>query len=380
MSGAQALSGIAVRKVHDMHKQLHRLAGAATALALALGSLVLPALSGSAAAAPDPSVVGLYGRTDPTYDGVYRQGLAILALHDVGVGPARPAVRWLLRQQCANGRFTSYRADLSSPCGAADSNATSMAVMALDAVGEHRAARAGARWLVDHQAVGGGWRYTAGWRPDANSTGLALQALLSVGIRPGSVSHGGTGLDFLRSLQLGCGSDAADRGALDYQAEAPLVANDYATAQAAQALARTALPVEPRTGETVLPVASCLPARAADAPRARRLAAGYLGRLLRDNGGLVPPAWGDSPDYGSTANAVLALVASGYGADQVTSATAALEAHARAYVTTAGATGHRQLVVSSASLLVLVEQATGGDPRDAGGIDLVARITGSIHR
>jgi hypothetical protein len=53
--------------------------------------------STGASAAPLPA--GLYGKTDPTYDAVFRQGLSLLALRAEQVTPAASAVSWLTGQQ-----------------------------------------------------------------------------------------------------------------------------------------------------------------------------------------------------------------------------------------------------------------------------------------
>ena len=68
----------------------------------------------------------------------------------------------------------------------------------------------------------------------------------------------------------------------------------------------------------------------------------------------------------TTANAVLDLVAAGQGADTVKSGLAALQANAKAYAATgAGALG----------TLLLVARATGADPTDFGGLNLVTTLT-----
>jgi hypothetical protein len=195
-----------------------------------------------------------------------------------------------------------------------------------------------------------------------------------MGVRPKTVTNDGSAWDFLSSVQLGCGSDAADRGALEYQANDPLVANDYATAQAAQALARTSLPVRARVGTRTLPTTPCVTTRGVS--DLAGYAAGYLGRTLRAHDGLIPSAFGGGPDYGSTANAVLALVASGYGSRQVGHAMRALEAEVRRYVLD----DERALLPAAGALMVLAERATEGDPRDVDGLNLVLRLQRSITR
>ena len=56
-------------------------------------ALAAPALS---ATTEDPAKVGMYGVQDPTYDGTFRQSLAMLALDSVGGGVDPAAVSWLL--------------------------------------------------------------------------------------------------------------------------------------------------------------------------------------------------------------------------------------------------------------------------------------------
>src|SRR6185437_13838993 len=68
--------------------------------------------------------VGLFGAQDPSFDGVYRQSLSLLALKAVGAAPDAPALSWLAAQQCADGTFTSYRSSTTTACAATakDSN------------------------------------------------------------------------------------------------------------------------------------------------------------------------------------------------------------------------------------------------------------------
>ncbi|MDH4160655.1 MAG: terpene cyclase/mutase family protein, partial [Actinomycetota bacterium] len=222
-------------KATTRHLPLRCILTLATVLGLGLALASPPAGAAETSAGRDPARTGLYGAQDPTYDGVYRQGLTILALTDAGAEVDRSAIQWLRRQQCGNGRWTSFRSDLGTRCGPADSNATAVAVMALTALGRSAAPTRGLEWLVAHQQVGGGWEYSKGWGADANSTGLVVQALIARGVDPQTVTNGGSGLDFLASVQLGCSAAPDDRGALAYLSEDPLVANDYATAQATQA-------------------------------------------------------------------------------------------------------------------------------------------------
>ena len=87
----------------------------ATALAggLALASV---ALAVPAAQAATPAQPGLYGSADPTYDGAFRQSLAILAHDAAGTDAPAAAVAWLLGQQCAAGGFQAFRPSTSVAC------------------------------------------------------------------------------------------------------------------------------------------------------------------------------------------------------------------------------------------------------------------------
>lgn len=319
--------------------------------------------------------IGLYGQQDPTYDGAYRQSLSILALETANANIDPAAVRWLLRQQCDDGSWMSWHKKLAKPCGAPDSNATAMAVMALNAIGRNKPAKAGTDWLLANQLSGGGWEYSTGWGADSNSTGLVTQALIARGIDPTTVDNNGTPLTFLASLQLGCDAVEADRGALDYSANVPLAVNNYATAQAAQALTGSALPVDPNDLRNGLPDLDCPDATGgiltSDPDEA---AVGYLGRTLRANDGTVPNAFGPGADYGSTMNAVLSLVSSTHGGPQVKKAVHVLHVNVRTIVKdTDGKT-----LPAGAALFVLTEKSVKGNARDVRGVNLIKRLQTSI--
>jgi squalene cyclase len=169
---------------------------AATAV---IGAVVAPAASAAdSSPSPSPSAAlpsGLFGSADPTYDGVWRQSLALLAQHTVGVRPAVKAVDWLTGQQCANGAFAAYRADASAACDAktqVDTNSTAAAVQALGALGGHvEAASRAVTWLKSVQNTDGGWGYMPGGASDTNSTSVVIGALKAVGKKPQNVSMDG---------------------------------------------------------------------------------------------------------------------------------------------------------------------------------------------
>jgi hypothetical protein len=278
------------------------------------------------------------------------------------------------RQQCNNGSWTSFRSDLTKPCGPRDTNATAMAVMAMKSLGAKKAVNQGVTWLVKQQLDGGGWEYTKGWGADSNSTGLVIQALVAAKIDPTTVKNNGSGLDFLESLQIGCESaKAGQRGALDYQPQTPLVRNDYATAQATQALTGAKLPVSPNGGSG-LPTLECGGKVSLPANTPAQAAAGYLGRRLKGNDGAIPSSFGRGTDYGSTANAVLTLTAAGYGSHQVEKAMTVLEGSVRDFVLDADG----KILPAAGALMVVAEHATNGHPRNVDGLNLVRRLQRSI--
>lgn len=335
------------------------------------GAFVVAPTTASAATSDDPAYIGLFGSQDPTYDGVYRQSLALITLDAAGARIPAPAVKWLKRQQCDNGSFTSFRTDLTAACGPKDSNATALAVIAFKRVGERPLARQAINWLIDQQKANGGWEYTAGWGTDSNSTGLVIQALIAMNIDPTTVAKNKTGPKYLRSLQLDCATENADdRGALDYQKipEVPLAPNDFATAQATAALAKVSLPVPAGDAKAERPRFTC---DAKPQPSAAAAAAGYLGRTIKSTGGYIP-SFDNSPDYGSTANAVLSLVASGYASKQITQAKRTLKDAAPTYSRDGG-----EVLPASAAALGLVAIATAGDPRDFGGTNPVRDLLSS---
>ncbi len=360
-----------------MHSTTRRIVGTTIAAAVASSLLIGAPNAGAAgtaqraATSTDKATIGLFGQQDATYDGVYRQSISLIALDTAGARVPAASVRWLKRQQCDNGRFPSFRADLTAACGVGDSNATALATIAFKRLGEGGAARDAVNWLLDQQTGSGGWEYSTGWGPDSNSTGLVIQALIAMNIDPATVAKRHTGPEFLRGLQLRCSADVADRGALDYQDETPLVANNFATSQATQALAGSTLPVEPAVAAGTLPALAC--PKEGTQPSASAVAAGYLGRTISDNEGGIPGDFGPGTDLGSTANAVLSLVAAGYGSEQVASGMTTLATNAVAFTRDA----EDAVRPAAAAALVLAAYATEGDPRSVGSTNPVRDILDS---
>ncbi|MER5882469.1 prenyltransferase/squalene oxidase repeat-containing protein [Streptomyces sp. NPDC001941] len=383
----------------------------ATALAAGavLGAVGAASLAPAAYAAPSPTPspsvqlpTGLYGTTDPTYDGVWRQSLAFMAQRTTGVKPAQEALDWLVGQQCASGGFPAYRADASKACTPdtfLDVNATAVAVTALTGFGPAlpseepsdgpsdgatpSASSTGAPtdpvgaalvtavdWLKGNQNKDGGWGSGPGAPSDANSTSLVIGALAAAGQRPGSVKSvdGRTPYDALLTFALPC-TDKTAPGAFAFQPkDGKLTANDDATAAAVLGGLGKGLSV--RGVDPSQPVGCETPAKPT-AERAARNGASYLAGVLTKSDHLaMPPMPGaaDStpqPDTGNTADAVVALGASGHK-DKAAAAFAWLKRNGVAWAEKAGPAAWAQLVFAA--------QTMGTDPRAFGDVDLVERL------
>ena len=193
---------------------------------------------------------GLFGASDPTFDGAYREGISLLALHAAGVGNAS-GVSWLKTQQCADGSWTAYRSDVNVPCPAVDpvnftgpdTNSTALAVLGLHAQGETTPVTNGVAALHGVRNAGGGWGFLAAsdQATDANSTGLVVTALHTA---TGTADAKGEAA--LLSLQAGCTAPATDQGGIAFQpgSGGKLTPDALATAQATPALAEVSLPLQ----------------------------------------------------------------------------------------------------------------------------------------
>jgi LPXTG-motif cell wall-anchored protein len=317
-----------------------------------------------------PTNIGLFGAQDPTYDGVYRQSLAILGLVTTGHVINIPAVEWLLRQQCSDGAFTAYRANTSVACtpSSEDENATAIAIQALVALVRPTTTAVAA--LKHFQLANGGFYDNTAFGPaasDANSTGLALSALAAAGVNPATVTSttGKTADNYLRSIQIAC-SATTGVGAYDFQGEATLHANDYATVQALLGELGKAFPPNPATPTGSTP--AC-PTTIADAATSAAAASSYLAARLAATKGAIPSAFGSGTDWTTTANAVLDLEAADAGTTAVAPALTALEAAAKAYVKTSGAFAPGPLAT-----LLMVAHVTGVNPTAFGGVDLATAL------
>ncbi|MET8678215.1 prenyltransferase/squalene oxidase repeat-containing protein [Streptomyces sp. NPDC004647] len=369
-------------------KTVRRSAAALAASAAVLCVTAAPAVAAPAVPAADspspktsaelPS--GLYGTKDPTYDGVWRQSLALLAQDTAGVTPAKKAVNWLAGQQCTSGGFAPYRADAAEKCDAktpVDSNATAAAVQALAALGGHsEAVRKGVDWLKSVQNQNGGWSYNPGGPSDANSTSVVIGALAAAGEKPEETKSqkGRSAYDALLAFQLGCDEKESVRGAFAYQPDkggrpAP---NADATAAGALAGLGKGLVVEPLgdENEDVKPL-ECGTTDSKDAREPDEAAGGaawYLADVLKKNKmhltAVAPGSDKPAPDYANTADAVIALAAGGHR-DAVQGPLKWLEQNSAAWAKDNPA---------GLGTLVLAAHATGTDPRAFGGNDLVQQL------
>lgn len=353
-----------------------RRSAAVLAAAVVIGAAA-PAIAADSSASPSPSAspkpqypAELYGTTDPTYDGVWRQSLALLAQDTAGVKPAKGAVDWLVGQQCANGAFAPYRADAATAdCEAktpVDTNNTAAAVQALAALGGHDAATAKAvTWLKSVQNKDGGWGYMPGGASDTNSTSVVIGALVAAGEKPADVRKDGkTAYDALSKLALPCKDD--DGGAFAFQPDkkGKLLANADATAAGVLGSLGKGLVVSP--GKDA-PATRCVSEGLPASQQAAVNGAAHLTDALAKDGHLTStlPGAEDQPDYGNTADAVVALAALS-GADAAAKPLRWLEQNSAKWAEQSGPAAYAQLILAA--------HATGTDPRDFGGADLVEQL------
>lgn len=340
-----------------------------------------PSAPAAASPSPAPSPAlpsGLFGTADPTYDGVWRQSLALLAEHTEGITPADKAVDWLAGQQCSDGAFPAYRADAAKPCDTktlTDTNSTAAAVQALAALGGHDDVTAKAvEWLKSVQNDDGGWGYSAGSPSDANSTSVVIGALAAVHKEPSAVTKAGkdgkagrSPYDALLKLALPCSGE--DGGAFAYQPDkkGKLAANPDATAAAVTGALGKGLAGDPAAAEQASTASSCA-APKTPAQAAENGAAYLVDALGKDGGHLMSamPGAEEQPDYGNTADAVVALVTAGH-AEQAAATMKWLEGHATAWADASGPAAYAQLILAA--------HAQGADPHHFGDIDLVESLT-----
>ena len=126
----------------------------------------------------------------------FSQSYAVLTLARAGSVPPA-AVSFLAGSACPDGGFPQQFGDASCTSAA---DTTALAVQALASAGDGGAAKAGIRWLVGVQRADGSFVDVASGKPNANSTGLAGQALRAAD----STAAAGRAAAYVRSLQSGC--------------------------------------------------------------------------------------------------------------------------------------------------------------------------------
>jgi hypothetical protein len=213
---------------------------------------------------------GLFGAQDPTFDGAFRQGLALAALKAAGVAadkaPLTAGISWLKKQQCVNGLWQSYRSDTTTACQTADpntfsgpdTNSTSLAVQGLAAWGQRPRQSTVLQSLHGVQSADAGFPFVAApnQASDPNSTALVIQAILAETASPTAtrwVKGTSTPFTALASYQLGCANP--DYGAFFFPGSTS--ANTFATVQAVPAMASKTLPVAASTASVILPLTPC---------------------------------------------------------------------------------------------------------------------------
>ncbi|MDO8309182.1 MAG: prenyltransferase/squalene oxidase repeat-containing protein [Actinomycetota bacterium] len=320
----------------------------AFSLMVGLTASALPAQANPPTPTATRSTSGLFGSADPTYDGAYRQSMALLGLTAAKAPLPPSAVSWLVAQQCANGSFQAYRADRTQPCAAPDptafsgpdSNSTALAAMALRAAGRKAQAARAVAALLSTQNADGGWGYTLGGTSDVNSTGLALAAVAGQ-VRTKAAATKATA--YLSRAQAPCSSPITSRFGLPYQPGGPVDA--LSSAQGLIGLSGP-LPISPVESPSVRKV-TC-----SSAPSAQL--ASFLARVLRATNGAIPSVVDSTKtDWNTTATAAIALSAAGGAPRGVTLALAALGQNIVAY-TGSGATA------SPAALGTLIQAAAAG--------------------
>ena len=217
------------------------------------------------------SDAGLFGSSDPSFDGAFRQGLSLMALANQGISNSITAagVSWLQNQQCSDGGWTSYRSATGpgNPCPAPDpatfsgpdTNSTALAVEGLVASGATFSVSPTSFFVSSQNADGGfGFIGASSQSPDPDSTGEVIQALVALGQLGNSKftqSGGATPLSALETFQLGCKASSARRGAFVFpDVKGP---NLLATLQAVPGEAEVAFPLTAQTLSPGLPKLKC---------------------------------------------------------------------------------------------------------------------------
>ena len=352
----------------------HRWLTMVTTMAIALLSTVVATITFAApshSATPD---AGLFGTSDPTYDGVFRQSVALLGLSAVDVAAPTPAVDWLASQQCLDGSFEAYRISIRTACrppdipnySGPDSNSTALAAMALRANGRSGPAQRAIEALIRSQNPDGGWGYILTSPSEANSTGLVLSALSGVpGQRAATARQRARA--FTATQQVQCKRP----GDFGLRFPPSPSANALASGQALIGIAGTDVPFDPPARYGSLAGTTC-------ASNMKSKVSAYLDDLLVRTAGRIPSPMDPADiDWNATASAVIGLGAAALGRDGVNAGVAALEATVSEYGFTNGTPAPASL-----GALLLVADIAGRNPRAFGTsrTNLVQSLLTSMQR
>ena len=351
-----------------------RRSAAVLAATAVIGAACAPVALAAESPSPSPTKelpTGLFGSADPTYDGVWRQSLALLAQHTVGAQPAPEAVDWLVGQQCESGAFAPYRADTSVKCDAktpVDTTSTAAALQALEPLGADDAVTGAAvKWLKSVQNADGGWGYAPGGASDTNSTSVVIGALEAADIDPGDLQteEEKTPYDALLALSVPCEEDGGGAFAFQPDKKGKLVANADATAAGVLGALGKGLVTE--AGDATTGSEKCVRGGSFTRENAAANGALHLADAVAEHGYLKSALAGaeDQPDHGNTADAVVALAAAGRTAEAGKSL-AWLEKNSSDWAAQSGPAAYAQLIFAA--------HATGTDPRAFGGADLVKQL------
>jgi hypothetical protein len=142
------------------------------------------------------------------FSNAFSQSLAILAMSGHGGAP-NIAISFLIKSECKNGGFPLNFAQKTC---VSDPDSTAMDVQALLSIRRTVAAARGLHWLAKVQRADGGFAASGAAAPNANSTGLAGEALAA----GGWAHRAALAAKFLLGLQVGCSAPASRRGALAF--------------------------------------------------------------------------------------------------------------------------------------------------------------------
>jgi len=201
-------------------------------------------------------LVALYNSASGAYgDGsTFTEALAILAFRADGRDVPTAAVAELKALQDGDGSWSYGTAPVAA--GQGDTNSTAIALMALDAAGDHSANATGLAYLRSQQLADGGFPYqnSSVWGPptsDPDSDAIVIQALVAAGQKPEGPSWlqgSNSVLTHLRSSQVAGGGFA-------YPGQS---SSAFTTSQVPAALMRVpyAVAVHPTSGRA-LPATAC---------------------------------------------------------------------------------------------------------------------------